>query len=95
MQVTKYEIIRLAKGTEFKTGADILILKGWFATSLYVASKLAALAKSRFGGEWVIAHNGAETVTVWVGFQASDFVAPAYPVRKAVKPRKALRRKVA
>lgn len=73
MKTVKYEIIRLVSGNVYKTGANIHVLKGWYATSLYVAARLCALAQARFGGQWDIAHNGADTVTVWVGYTHNDF----------------------
>ncbi len=82
MRNVKFNIIRLANvNASFATGADILILKNWHATTLHIAVRLCELAAARFGGQWVPAVNGAETVTVYVGYTSGDF--EKLPSRKA------------
>ena len=87
MKSIKFNVIRLAGNSKaFAQGADIEVLRNWHATTLHTALRLCELAAQKFGGQWVPAVNGAQVVTVWVGFKASD-VAPAIPMRRKM-PRK-------
>lgn len=91
MQNVKFNIVRLVnpRGT-FETGAEILVIKGWHAATLYAAARLAEIASATYGGTWSIAHNGADTVTIWQGYASADF-APRKQAQ-APKARKLARR---